>query len=62
MAALHNEAQIERVGNYSGGDIYLGFTLKFGHVIEHPMNASTVPMGEKGFLGSLLNRLFKSGK
>jgi hypothetical protein len=29
-------------------------------VIEHPMNASHIPMGEeKGFLGRLWDKLFK---
>ncbi|MBB6111163.1 hypothetical protein SAMN05421821_110182 [Mucilaginibacter lappiensis] len=59
-AALHNNSQINQVGNYSGGDFYLGFTLKFGRVIEHPMNASIIPMGEKGFFGRLFGRLFKT--
>jgi hypothetical protein len=59
-AALHNNTQINHVGNYTGGDFYLGFTLKFGRVIEHPMNASIIPMGEKGFFGRLFGRLFKT--
>jgi hypothetical protein len=62
LAAFNNESQINRTGNYSGGDLYLGFALKFGHLIEHPMNASTIPMGEKGFLGRLFSRLFKTDK
>ncbi|MDN5284773.1 MAG: hypothetical protein JWR38_1047 [Mucilaginibacter sp.] len=62
MAAFHNENQINHIGNYTGGDLYLGFALKFGHLIEHPMNASTIPMGEKGFLGRLFGRLFKTDK
>jgi hypothetical protein len=44
----------------TGADIFLGFSLKFGEVIEHPMNASTIPTGEKGFLGRLFARLFKT--
>jgi hypothetical protein len=62
LASLQNTTQIMHEGNYSGGDFYLGFTLKFGHVIEHPMNASTIPMGEKGFLGRLFGRLFKTNQ
>lgn len=62
LSALHNDTQITHNGNYTGGDIYLGFSLKFGHVIEHPMNASSIPMGEKGFLGRLFGRLFKTNK
>jgi hypothetical protein len=60
LAAVNNNTQINHVGNYSGGDFYLGFTMKFGHVIEHPMNASVIPMGEKGFFGRLFGRLFKT--
>jgi hypothetical protein len=46
--------------SFTGGDIYLGFAWKFGPVIEHPLNASTIPTGEKGFIGRLWNRLFKT--
>ncbi len=45
---------------YTGGDVFLGFSLKFGPVIEHPMNSSVIPTGEKGFLGRLWGRLFKT--
>lgn len=45
---------------FTGADFFLGFSLKFGPVIEHPMNASTIPTGEKGFLGRLWGRLFKT--
>ncbi|WPU96789.1 DUF5723 family protein [Mucilaginibacter sabulilitoris] len=62
LASLHNDAQIQHEGDYSGGDLYLGFSLKFGHVIEHPMNASSIPMGEKGFFGRLFGRLFKTDR
>jgi len=47
-------------GSYTGADIYLGFAIKFGPVIEHPLNANTIPTGEKGFIGRLWNRLFKA--
>ncbi|MGZ3835742.1 MAG: DUF5723 family protein, partial [Mucilaginibacter sp.] len=47
-------------GSFTGADFYLGFSLKFGQVIEHPMNASLIPNGEKGFIGRLYNRLFKT--
>jgi len=36
--------------------------FRLGPVIEHPMNSSTIPMGEKGFLGRLWGRLFKTGE
>lgn len=47
---------------YSGASVYLGFSLKFGRLIESPMNASYIPMGERTFLGRLYNRFFKSNK
>ena len=47
-------------GSFTGADFFLGFSLKFGPVIEHPMNASSIPNGEKGFFGRLYNRLFKT--
>jgi hypothetical protein len=63
LAALRKQGEINRVGNYTGGDFYLGFSMKFGHVIEHPMNASTIPMGEeKGFIGRFFDSIFKSKK
>jgi hypothetical protein len=45
---------------YSGMSFFLGFSLKLGPVVEHPMNASTIPTGEKGFLGRLWSRWFKT--
>jgi hypothetical protein len=60
LAALNNGTQINRIGNYTGADIFLGFSLKFGRVIEHPMNSSYIPMGEKGFFGRLFGRIFKT--
>lgn len=47
-------------GSYTGADFFMGFALKFGPVIEHPLNSSTMPNGEKGFFGRLYNRLFKT--
>ncbi|HVV53795.1 MAG TPA: DUF5723 family protein, partial [Mucilaginibacter sp.] len=47
-------------GSYTGANIFLGFSIKFGPVIEHPMNASVIPIGQKGFLGRLWARLFKT--
>jgi hypothetical protein len=62
FAALGNQTQIDHVGTYTGMDLFMGFSLKFGGPIEHPMNASFIPMGEKGFFGRLWNRLFKTDK
>ncbi|HTK18929.1 MAG TPA: DUF5723 family protein [Mucilaginibacter sp.] len=47
-------------GSYTGADIYFGFALKFGPVVEHPLNANVIPDGNKGFLGRLWNRVFKA--
>jgi len=55
-----NQSQIDRNSSFTGGDFFLGFSLKFGPVIEHPMNASVIPNGEKGFLSRLIGRLFKT--
>ncbi len=46
--------------SFSGASFFFGFSLKFGPVIEHPMNASVIPMGSKGFLARLWNRFFKT--
>jgi hypothetical protein len=55
-----NSDYINKKLAYSGADVFLGFSYKFGKVLEHPMNASYIPMGEEpGFLGRLWNRLFK---
>ena len=62
LAALGLQSQIDHYGSYSGADIYLGFSLKFGAIIDHPMNASYIPMGEKGFFGRLFGRLFKTNR
>jgi hypothetical protein len=46
--------------SFTGADIYFGFAIKFGPVIEHPLNANSIPDGNKGFLGRLWNRVFKA--
>jgi hypothetical protein len=55
-----NSPKISENSSFTGGDFFLGFAMKFGPVIEHPMNSSTIPTGEKGFIGRLINRLFKT--
>lgn len=59
QTALKKQSQINKTGAFAGSDISIGFSMKFGPVTEHPMNASYVPMGEKGFLGRLWDKLFK---
>lgn len=61
-ATNKTSASIAQNSSFTGADFYLGFTMKLGPVIEHPMNASSIPTGEKGFLGRLYNRLFKTNK
>jgi hypothetical protein len=47
-------------GSFTGASFFIGFSLKFGPVIEHPLNSSVMETGERGFLGRLYNRLFKT--
>jgi hypothetical protein len=51
-----------KTGRFTGANFFIGFTLKFGNIIEHPMNSSFIPMGEKGFLGRLYDKIFKKDK
>jgi len=46
--------------SFTGASFFIGFALKFGPTIEHPMNASFIHTGEKGFLGRLIGRFFKT--
>jgi len=55
-----NSPGISQNSAYTGANFFIGFTMKFGPVVEHPMNASVIPTGEKGFLGRLWGRLFKT--
>lgn len=47
-------------GSFTGASFFIGFSLKFGPVVEHPLNSSVMETGERGFLGRLYNRLFKT--
>jgi hypothetical protein len=60
MAETKSQTAINSSGAFSGGDIMIGFSYKFGALIEHPMNASHIPMGDddKGFLGKLFQKIF----
>jgi hypothetical protein len=55
-----NQTAINKNTSFTGADFFLGFSLKFGPVTEHPMNASVIPTGEKGFFGRFFGRLFKT--
>ncbi len=57
--AIHSPTTYSNT-SYAGGNFFLGFALKFGQVVEHPLNASTIPNGDKGFFGRLWNRFFKT--
>lgn len=61
---MKHQASINSTGSFTGGDFMIGFSLKFGPVIEHPMNASVIPMGDdnKGFLGRTWDKLFNPNK
>ncbi len=59
LGSVHNYSSYSN-GSFTGASFFLGFSLKFGPVIEHPLNASVMPNGERGFLGRLYNRLFKT--
>jgi hypothetical protein len=56
----NNQPQVKRsTGSYSGADVFLGVSFKFGRDIEHPMNASFIPDGgERGFLGRMWDKIF----
>ena len=45
---------------FTGANFFMGFSLKIGQVIEHRANASSIPMGERGFLARFWGRLFKT--
>jgi hypothetical protein len=57
---FNSQTQINKTGSFTGADLYVGFSIKFGSVIEHPMNSSNIPMGDddKGFLGRLWDKVF----
>ncbi|WP_419800700.1 DUF5723 family protein [Mucilaginibacter sp.] len=46
----------------SGISAFIGFSAKFGRFIEHPANASYIPMGnERGFFNRMWLKIFKRG-
>jgi hypothetical protein len=66
--ALHRKTNLDQTqvtvnqGAYSGMDFYIGVSFKFGYLIEHKLNSSHIPMGEKGFLGRTWDNLFHKDK
>jgi hypothetical protein len=43
---------------FTGADFFIGFSVKFGPIIEPPMNSNHVPNGEKGLIGRMFDRIF----
>ncbi|TWR31689.1 hypothetical protein FPZ43_04240 [Mucilaginibacter pallidiroseus] len=64
IAANGNDGQVNRTHSYTGADVFMGFAVKFGKPIEHPMNASYIPMGEPkgGFFTRLWHKIFNKGE
>jgi hypothetical protein len=56
----HDDAEINKVTSGTGAGFYMGFSLKFGQLIETHPNASHIAMGddEGGFLRRLLHGIF----
>ncbi|MBK0379559.1 DUF5723 family protein [Mucilaginibacter segetis] len=62
LASQDNQSQISRSPAYTGANIFLGASFKIGSVIEHPMNASHIPLEEsKTFFQRLHDRIFGAG-
>jgi hypothetical protein len=58
-AASKNQAAINSMPGYTGADITLGFSIKFGDVVEHPMNSSIIPLDpDQGIIGRTWNKIF----
>jgi hypothetical protein len=49
-------------GTFSGMDFYIGVSFKFGPLIERQLNSSSVPNGDKGFIGKIWEGLFHKDK
>lgn len=59
-AATKNQSAINSMSSFTGGAISLGFSLKFGDVVEHPMNSSIIPLDpDQGLIGRLWRKIFK---
>lgn len=58
-----SSSAINSSSKFSGADFFLGFSLKFGNVIEHPTNSSFIPLGDHdGFIKRLWNSIFHHGR
>jgi hypothetical protein len=47
---------------YTGLDFFIGVSWKFGQLIERRLNTSSVPDGDKGFIGRIWEKLFNKDK
>ena len=62
-AASHSDAQINKNASFTGADFFLGFSIKFGPLIEHPLNSSYIPLGDRpGLFRRLWNSVFHPRK
>ena len=60
FAATKNTSQINYQSSYAGADLFFGVAFKFGRLIEHPLNASYIPLEDSpGFLKRLYYKIFK---
>lgn len=64
VALLKNNENVNAYGSYINASFYIGASIKFGYVVEHPQNSSYIPgLGDEG--QSFFKRLFsvfKKGK
>ncbi|MDB5004866.1 MAG: hypothetical protein JWQ34_3091 [Mucilaginibacter sp.] len=47
---------------FSGMDFFIGVSYKFGSLIERRLNSSSIPNGDKGFIGRIWENLFNKDK
>lgn len=45
-------------GRFTGMDFYIGVSFKFGSLIERRLNSSSIPDGDKGFVGKIWDSIF----
>lgn len=45
-------------GRFTGMDFYIGVSFKFGALIERQLNSSSIPDGDKGFVGKIWDSIF----
>lgn len=60
--AVNSTQYITSHGAFSGMDFFIGASFKFGSIIESRMNESSIPNGDKGFIGKIWEKLFNKDK